>query len=134
VVVGEAGSPSRELVAGWLRAALEVDVRLEDSAAAGTEEVRIDLQEGQVRISRDTAGTALLCRTGQPDRRMPLEQRALGDLLAEELRRLDADETYARALSTATGVRGLEGRPATRTHVWHDPTESSDPDPALTTA
>ncbi len=34
---------------------------------------------------------------------MPLEQRDLGDLLAEELRRLDADETYAEALAAATG-------------------------------
>ena len=65
---------------------------------------------------------------------MPLEPRELGDLLAEELRRLDADETYALALGTATGVGDLSGRPATRVHVWHDPTESEDPDPALTVA
>ena len=33
-----------------------------------------------------------------------------GDLLAEELRRLDADEPYAEALEVATGVSGLAGR------------------------
>ena len=65
---------------------------------------------------------------------MPLEPRALGDLLAEELRRLDADETYARALGRATGSGDLSGRSDTRTHVWHDPTQATDPDPALTTA
>jgi hypothetical protein len=64
---------------------------------------------------------------------MPLERRELGDLLAEELRRLDADETYAAALSAATGVQGLSDRSGTRSHVWHDPTEAAEPDPALTT-
>jgi hypothetical protein len=65
---------------------------------------------------------------------MPLEPRELGDLLAEELRRLDADETYARALAHATGVTDLPERPVKRSHVWHDPTESDEPDPALTTS
>ena len=134
VVVGEAASPTRELVGGWLRAALQVDVRFEDAPGEGIDEVRIELEEGGVRIVRDTGGTALVSRTGQPDRRMPLEHRGLGDLLAEELRRLDADETYALALSSCTGVTGLSSRPSTRTHVWHDPTESDDPDPALTVA
>ena len=133
VVVGEAG-PSRELVAGWLRSALQVDVAVEDAAGTGLAEVRISVEDGEVRVRRDSAGTALLSRSGQPDRRMPLEQRQLGDLLAEELRRLDADETYATALAAATGTGDLSGRPAKRVHVWHDPTEEPDPDPALTTA
>jgi glucose-6-phosphate dehydrogenase assembly protein OpcA len=133
VVTGEA-SAARELVAGWLRACLEVEVSSADSSAPGISEVRIDLEEGAVVIRREDGRTALLSRTGQPDRRMPLEPRELGDLLAEELRRLDADETYARALASATGSGDLTDRPAERVHVWHDPTESSDPDPALTTA
>ena len=133
VVVGEP-SPSRELVAGWLRASLEVPVDCTDASGGGISEVRIALEDGQVSITSDSGRTALLSRTGQPDRRMPLEPRELGDLLAEELRRLDADETYARALGSATGAGDLASRPAERTHVWHDPTESQDPDPALTVA
>ena len=134
VVTGEL-SPSRELVAGWLRSALEVDVTSQDSGITkGISQVRIELEEGEVCVSRDDGRTALLSRTGQPDRRMPLEPRELGDLLAEELRRLDADETYAQALSAATGVGDLEQRPAQRSHVWHDPTETDNPDPALTVA
>ena len=39
--------------------------------------------------------------------------RDLGDLLAEELRRLDADEAYAEALSHWTGVQGLAHARAT---------------------
>ncbi len=133
VVTGEA-APPRELVAGWLRAALGVPVETVDAGTAGISEVRIEVEDGEVRIARDDGRTALLSRTGHPERRMPLEPRELGDLLAEELRRLDADETYARALGEATGTRDLLSRSAKRTHVWHDPTESQDPDPALTTA
>ena len=120
-------------MAGWLRAALGVEVSSQDSGTSGITEVRIELEEGEVRISRDDGRTALLSRTGQPDRRMPLEPRELGDLLAEELRRLDADETYALALAHATGVPDLSQAPVKRSHVWHDPTESNQPDPALTT-
>jgi glucose-6-phosphate dehydrogenase assembly protein OpcA len=133
VVTGEP-SAARELVAGWLRASLGVEVTSQESTTKEISEVRIELEEGEVCITRDQARTALLSRTGQPDRRMPLEPRELGDLLAEELRRLDADETYARALSAATGVNGLDQRPVHRTHVWHDPTEAAEPDPALTVA
>ena len=134
VVTGAPG-PTRELVAGWLRASLEVDVDCADAGADGVSEVGIALDdEGEVRIRREDGRTALLSRTGQPDRRMPLEPRELGDLLAEELRRLDADETYARALGHATGMGDLSSRPVKRTHVWHDPTEAAEPDPALTTS
>lgn len=132
-VTGAAGDPARELVAGWLRACLSIDVGLVDTDGPGIGEVGIDLDDGAIVVGRAGPSTALLTRTGQPDRTMPLEQRALGDLLAEELRRLDADETYAKALASATGSGDLSGRSETRTHVWHDPTSSADPDPALTT-
>jgi glucose-6-phosphate dehydrogenase assembly protein OpcA len=133
VVTGPSG-PTRELIAGWLRAGLEVPVESVDAGGDSVSEVRIELDEqGEVCIRREDARTALLSRSGQPDRRMPLEPRELGDLLAEELRRLDADETYALALAHATGVPDLSQAPVKRSHVWHDPTESNQPDPALTT-
>ncbi len=132
-VTGAAGDPARALVAGWLAACLGVEVGLADEGGPGISAVRIDLEDGAIGITRAGRATAQLTQTGQPDRTMPLEPRALGDLLAEELRRLDADETYARALGRATGSGDLSGRSDTRTHVWHDPTGSTDPDPALTT-
>jgi glucose-6-phosphate dehydrogenase assembly protein OpcA len=134
VVTGAPG-PTRELVAGWLRAGLGVPVEAVDAGSDGVSEVRISLDDDgdEVCIRRADGRTAVLSRSGQPDRRMPLEPRELGDLLAEELRRLDADETYALALAHATGVPALSDRPVKRSHVWHDPTEESEPDPALTT-
>ena len=52
-------------------------------------------------------------------------ERELGDLLAEELRRLDADQPYAEALGVAAGVTGLADRPdEPRTLIWVDPMQS----------
>lgn len=132
-VAGEPGDPTRALLAGWLRSRLDVEVELVDTDGPGVSAVRLELPEAPVQLRADAGSTAVLSRTGRPDRAMPLEPRDLGDLLAEELRRLDPDETYAQALAAATGTAGLSSRPPTRTHVWHDPTEAADPDPALTT-
>ena len=52
---------------------------------------------------------------------MPLPKRPVGDELAEELRRLDADQIYADALGAMAGVSGLDHKPAMRVHVWKDP-------------
>ncbi|MCW2678868.1 MAG: Glucose-6-phosphate dehydrogenase subunit [Frankiales bacterium] len=131
-VHGDAGNPTRALIAGWLTTCLGVQAEVVDVDVQGISAVVIGLEDGEVHLSRGDGSTATMRRTGQPDRTMPLERRELGDLLAEELRRLDADETYAAALAAATGVEGLPERAPTRTHVWHDPTEAADPDPALT--
>ena len=133
-VHGDAGNPTRALIAGWLQARLGVEAEVVDAPGQGISAVVIALEDGEVRLSRGEEQLATLERTGQPARTMPLERRELGDLLAEELRRLDADETYAAALGATCGVSGLSDRPATRSHVWHDPTEAAEPDPALTTS
>jgi hypothetical protein len=54
----------------------------------------------------------------------------LGDLLSEELRRLDPDEPYSDALEAAVGVTGLADRSPVREHVWFDPAEADDDEPA----
>jgi glucose-6-phosphate dehydrogenase assembly protein OpcA len=82
-------------------------------------------------LVRDIAGgIATLRRTDTPDRILPLVRRPLGEELAEELRRLDADQPYAEALTAATGVSGLETRSPTRVHVWNDPALAERPDRA----
>ena len=48
------------------------------------------------------------------DRILPLATSRLGEELAEELRRLDADQPYAAALAYAMDVSDLNDRPATR--------------------
>jgi hypothetical protein len=48
-------------------------------------------------------------------------RREPGDLLAEELRRLEVDEVYGESLSKAMDVAGLSERPPRRMFVWQDP-------------
>ena len=65
---------------------------------------------------------AVFRRTGQDDRILPLVRRPLGDELAEELRRLDADQVYAEALGAAgRAAPGWTSGPPQRVHVWKDP-------------
>jgi len=112
--------PTAALLAGWLHARLAVAPQIvpSDSAASSgmaLEAVRITLGDGsQLVLKRQPGGTAVLSRTGAADRTLTLVTRRLGEELAEELRRLDADQPYAAALSCATGVTGLDERPAKR--------------------
>ena len=141
-VTGRQEDPATQLLAGWLSSRFGVEVPVEQAAGRapgvggiGVSEVSVQLTDGgSVSLTRRAAGAVVLHRTDQPDSEIALPERELGDLLAEELRRLDADETYADALAAATGMSALSDRSAVRTHIWHDPTEETDPDPALTTA
>lgn len=122
-VSGEASNPSRALLAGWLQAKLGLPVALEDTGGPGVTGVTLAVGDCAVRVTRTDGRTALLQRSGQPDRVMPLPRRTLSDLLTEELRRLDPDEVYAEALSTITGTSGLEERSPRRTFMWFDPAD-----------
>jgi glucose-6-phosphate dehydrogenase assembly protein OpcA len=52
-----------------------------------------------VTLSRPQTGvTATLTRTARPEARVPLARREAKECLAEDLRRLDADEIYYEAL------------------------------------
>ena len=132
-VTGEPGNPSRALLAGWLSSRLGIDVPVVDSAGPGVTQVELAMSDARIGVTRTDGRTAVLSRSDQPDRQMPLPRRELGDLLAEELRRLDADETYAEALGAATGATNLSDRPSARTHIWQDPAGAEALDPALTT-
>ena len=49
--------------------------------------------------------TATLTRTSRPEARIPLARREAKECLAEDLRRLDADEIYHEALQGIDKVR-----------------------------
>jgi glucose-6-phosphate dehydrogenase assembly protein OpcA len=122
----EPGNPSGALLQGWLRSRLDVDVGYDETSGPGITDVSISgTRRGGtsygVKIARPDGRTATLSRTGEPDRQLPLTRRDIGDLLAEELRRMDPDYVYAETLAVATGVSGLEDREPVRTHTWRDP-------------
>jgi glucose-6-phosphate dehydrogenase assembly protein OpcA len=119
-VTGSAQDPATELLRGWLTARLGLPIRLTESRALSG--VDFHLSDGGVlSLTSQGDGTALLHRTGVNDRVLPMVKRRLGEELAEELRRLDADQPYGSALQAATGVTGLNERPPARTHIWVDP-------------
>ena len=122
------GDPSAHLLHGWFMAKLGLVPVFEDGLR-GIGSVRMDLTDGStVTVTRNN-GSAVLRRSGLPERVVPLGVRPLGEELAEELRRLDPDQSYAQALSAATGI-GLADRPATRFHIWQDPGGAQRLDPA----
>jgi glucose-6-phosphate dehydrogenase assembly protein OpcA len=137
-VEADPADPSAQLFAGWLRSRLAVPVEVSGGAGArkGIQAVRVTVagfpepgaadQAGttaEVAVTRADARSGTITRPGVPPRRLPLPQLGLGDLLAEELRRLDDDSVYADALSAWSGVPDLASRTGHREHIWQDPME-----------
>lgn len=101
IVVAGADSPSGELLAGWLAVRLKCPVSLARARSrTGIISVRLERAGGNVDLVRPQDGnTATLSQPGQPDRTIALAHRGDAECLADELRRLDADEVYADALT-----------------------------------
>ncbi|MEU4357980.1 glucose-6-phosphate dehydrogenase assembly protein OpcA [Streptomyces virginiae] len=97
-VEGEGDNPSCELLAMWLADRLQVPVRRQLSPGPGLTAVRLATKDGDIVLNRADGGLATLCMPGQPDRNVALKRRDTAELLAEELRRLDPDNTYAASL------------------------------------
>jgi glucose-6-phosphate dehydrogenase assembly protein OpcA len=132
-VEGDPGSATAQLLAGWLSArcgsAIDVVEGANRGGQTGVESVVLVLdQEEEVQISADRRGGAIIDQPYRPQSTVALPDRVLGDLLGEEMRRLDPDEPYAEALEGATGRSGLSARPKERSHIWFDPAEHADGD------
>jgi glucose-6-phosphate dehydrogenase assembly protein OpcA len=114
-VVGDANSPSADLLAGWLASRLDLPVRRGKSAdGPGVVSVELQRKSGSVLLQRPDGRIGTLTQPGQPVRRVALQRRAVADCLAEELRRLDPDEIYESALHGLDKiVRGRVAAPAT---------------------
>lgn len=105
-VEAEADNPAAELLARWLEARLGVNVDRVVTAGPVVTAVRLGTGNGEIVIDRPEGPLATLTLPGQPPRTLALKVRSMSELIAEELRRLDADEMYAIAL------RGKEEIPA----------------------
>ncbi|MDQ2959133.1 MAG: glucose-6-phosphate dehydrogenase assembly protein OpcA, partial [Actinomycetota bacterium] len=113
--------PSAQLLAGWLSSRLGIYVPVEKAEGKYISAVSLNFTDGrEVRMTNE-GYKLLMRRPGQADTIQPFPQRTTGDMLAEELRRLDVDEPYAEALGAVSGLRELSQRPAVRSHIWHDP-------------
>ena len=99
-VTGASDSPSADLLAGWLAQSLRCPVnRARTRTGTGMVSVRLERRTDKIEFTRPDGAVATLTQTGQPVRRISLSRRPLADCLAEELRRLDPDETYAETLT-----------------------------------
>src|SRR3954452_10415615 len=129
-VEGDPDSPTAQLLAGWLTSRCGTSIGVKGGerkpGESGVESVVLTLdQKEEVRITADRRGGAVLTQPFRPDTNVALPERALGDLLSEELRRLDPDEPYSDALEAATGIADLADRPAVREHIWFDPADGN---------
>ena len=83
---------------------------------------------GPITLHRSDGAMATLALPGQPDRAVALKRRETSELLAEELRRLDPDDTYASALRF--GVDRLGGQSAAEREAERA-AAAAQPTPAL---
>jgi glucose-6-phosphate dehydrogenase assembly protein OpcA len=128
-IEGDPKNASAQLLAGWISSRCGCAIQVKEGARtpgpSGVSSVVLKLdQKEEVRIEADRRGSAVISQPFRPDATVALPERALGDLLSEELRRLDDDEPYSDALEVATGVTGLADRPKMREHIWFDPAEA----------
>ncbi len=99
VVSGLKSEPALDILAGWLATRINGPV----TRVVGDLKVELRRESETITLTRPQDGiTATLLRTGRPDALLPLARRETRDCLAEDLRRLDADEIYHDAL------RGLD--------------------------
>jgi glucose-6-phosphate dehydrogenase assembly protein OpcA len=112
-VTGASDSPSTDLLAAWLALTLGCPVtRARGRAGTGLSSVRLERHSGDIDLVRADGDVATLAQPGQPLRRISLARRGLAECLADELRRLDADEIYAETLTK--GLAKIEDHRSTR--------------------
>ncbi len=95
LVSGLKTEPALDIMAGWLASKVDAPVK----RAVGDLKVELERPSETVILSRPQTGvTATLTRTGRPEALIPLARRDAKECLAEDLRRLDADDIYFQAL------------------------------------
>jgi glucose-6-phosphate dehydrogenase assembly protein OpcA len=102
LVEAEKNNPSADLLAAWLHARLKVDVERSLGGGPGITAVRMDTSSGEIAITRPDARLASYVVPGQPERRVALKRRDSTELIAEELRRMDADLVYEETIKALT--------------------------------
>jgi glucose-6-phosphate dehydrogenase assembly protein OpcA len=104
LVSGRKEEPALDILAGWLASRIDGPVQ----RAVGELKVELVRASETITLSRPQEGvTATLSRTATPDAMLPLARRETRDCLAEDMRRLDADQIYYAALQGIEKVQYL---------------------------
>lgn len=119
-ICGPADDPSVDVAAGWLADRLGVPVRrgdtgeprvpLDDRDRPKPPVTRVTLERENgmnVHVAIESATTACVTIADRPPFKVALSRRTTEDCLAEELRHLDPDVAYARALRGLARIRSV---------------------------
>ena len=100
LIEADNGNPSADLLAAWLQSRLKVDATRKISKGPGLTAVRLTTAAGDIAITRPDGLLAYYAVPGQPERLVALKRRDYTELISEELRRMDADDVYERAVKS----------------------------------
>lgn len=107
-VKGSENSPSTTLLAAWLTMCLDVPVTIAaDKSTAGLSSVRLSREGGDVELSRPSGPVAHLYLPGSAPQRISLPRRSVAECLAEEMRRLDADDVFGEVITRGLALTNL---------------------------
>lgn len=93
------GNPVADLIQAWLENRLRVDLVRRRGDGHQIQEIVLQTTAGDIVIERVEAGSCRFQVPGSVAREVPMRTRTVAELLAEDLRRLDADEVYARTIA-----------------------------------
>lgn len=99
VVEAGSGNPAATLLTAWLQSRLDVPITQRRSDTEQIARVVLETATGDVTIERIDAESCLFSIPGSAPRHVPLGARSLAELLAEDLRRLDADDVYHETIT-----------------------------------
>ncbi|MDP4013773.1 MAG: glucose-6-phosphate dehydrogenase assembly protein OpcA [Candidatus Nanopelagicales bacterium] len=99
-VTARSSHAASHLLASWLCCRLKAPTSMISSKNPGISGVRLLTTAGDIVLSRPDRGAATLTRPGLPPAKIALLRPNVGDLLAEELRRLDPDDVYGETLKS----------------------------------
>lgn len=126
VVSGAPDSASSDLLAAWLAHRLKIPARrVTTPPGSGIGAVRLERNSGMIDLVRPGDEEATLSQPGHPDRRISLARPTRAQCLADELRRLDPDDTYEDAL-----LHGLAKTKRSRLSLREAIDKGIAPDPA----
>lgn len=97
-VVAGGSNPAAALLVAWLESRLKVQIRTRRSDTDQIASVVLNTAGGDVVIERVDKQSGHFSVPGSSPREVPLGARPLAELLAEDLRRLDADDVYAATI------------------------------------
>lgn len=127
-VSGASDSVSSDLLAAWLAVRLRCPVkRARTPAGSDIVSVRMERESGPIDVVRTSPTLATMSQPGQPVRRVSLVPPFTAQAMAEELRRLDRDDTYEEALLKGlklVSTTSLTGSEAVRTDEAPDVDEA----------